>query len=83
MIKMIDKKNDKFYLRLNDETVEEFQLEHIWFGQDNVPYTKVKNDKYDARFLRPAYYELMKYAEQEGDEFYIKSGNKKIKINSR
>ena len=83
VIKMIDKKNDKFYLILNDETVEEFQLEHIWFGQDNVPYTKVKNDKYDARFLRPAYYELMKYAEQEGDEFYLKSGNKKIKINSR
>ena len=82
VIKMIDKKNDKFYLILNDETVEEFQLEHIWFGQDNVPYTKVKNDKYDARFLRPAYYELMKYAEQEGDEFYLKSGNKKIKINS-
>ena len=82
VVKMINKKNDKFFLILNDETVEEFQLDNIWFNNENVPYTRIKNDKYNARFLRPAYYELMKYAEQEGDDFYFKSEGKKIKINS-
>ena len=82
VIRMIDKKDNCFYLILNDETVEEFNLENIWFNNENVPYTKVKNNKYDARFLRPAYYELMKHAEQEGDEFYFNSAGKKIKIDS-
>ena len=82
VIRMIDKKDNSFFLILNDETVEEFNLENIWFNNENVPYTKVKNNKYNARFLRPAYYELMKHAEQEGDEFYFKSAGKKIKIDS-
>ena len=82
VIKMIDKKGDKFYSILNDEVVEEFELENIWFNNDNVPYTKVKNNKFNARFLSSAYYELMKYVEQKGDDFYIESDGKKIKINS-
>ncbi|MGI9535114.1 MAG: DUF2946 family protein [Thermodesulfobacteriota bacterium] len=81
VIKMIDKKNEKFYLILNDETVEDLKLGNIWINNENVPYTKVKNNKFVARFLSPAYYELMKYAEQDGDDFYFNSSDKKIKIN--
>ena len=81
VIKMIDKKDSKFFLKINDETVEELNFKNLWFSKENIPYTKVKNNKYDARFLRPAYYELMKYAEQEGNEFFINSDGEKIKIN--
>ena len=80
VIRMIDRKDGKFYLIINDETVEELDLSNLWFSTENVPYTKVKNNKYDARFLRPAYYELMKYTVQEGDDFYISSNGDKIKI---
>ena len=80
VIKMIDKKGGKFFLIINDETVEELNFEKLWFSKENVPYTKIKNNKYDARFLRPAYYELMKYAEQEGNDFYIYSDGKRIRI---
>jgi len=82
VVKMVDKKNSKFYLIINDESLEQFNPANIWFNSENVPYIKVKNNKYDARFLRPAYYELMKYAEQEGEDFYIKSDGTKIKISN-
>ena len=52
----------------------------MWINSDNVPYTKVKNNKYKARFLRPAYYELAKYAVQDGNDFSIIINDKKIKI---
>ncbi|MGI9553521.1 MAG: DUF2946 family protein [Thermodesulfobacteriota bacterium] len=83
VIKMVDKKNEGFFLRLNDETVEHFKLENIWINDENIPYTKVKKNRFVARFLRPAYYELMKYAEQDGDDFFFNSAEKRIKINTK
>jgi len=82
VVKMINKKDDSFYATLNDETTEYTDLKNIWFGNDNVLYTKVKNSKYSARFLSPAYYELMKYLERDGDDFYIRANGQKIKIGS-
>ena len=80
VVKMIDHSDDHFFLILNDETREEFQLGDIWFSDENVPYTKVKNGKFEARFLRPAYYELMKFAEQDGEDYYFSSRDGRIKI---
>jgi hypothetical protein len=31
-------------------------------GADDVLYCRVKGGRYEARFLRPAYYELMRHA---------------------
>jgi hypothetical protein len=71
VVKMVDMREDGFYAILNDETEEKLDLGKLWMNEENVAYTKVKNDRYEARLLRPAYYELTKHLIQEGDNFYI------------
>jgi Uncharacterized protein conserved in bacteria len=77
VVKMVDKRSDGFYIILNDETEERLNLDVLWMNRENIPYTKVKNGEFEARFLRPAYYEFTKHLKQEGDEFYIRLGEVK------
>ncbi len=79
-ITMVDKRKDGFYIRLNDETEEKLDTDKLWFNKRNILYTKVKNSKFPAKFLRPAYYELMKYLKEENDGYYISDGKKEIKL---
>ncbi len=71
VVKMIDKRTDGLYLILNDETEEKLDFDALWMDEENIPYTKVKNGEFEARFSRPAYYEITKHLKQEGDRFYI------------
>jgi hypothetical protein len=71
VVKMIDRREDGFYIILNDETQEKLDFNDLWMGKENIPYTRVKNGMYEARFLRPAYYELTRHMVQEGEDFYI------------
>ena len=77
VVKMIDKKGDDFYIILNDETQEKLDLNTLSINNENIPYAKVKNAEFDARFTRPAYYEFMKDLIREDDNFYIMSNEKK------
>jgi hypothetical protein len=74
VVKMIDKRTDGLYLILNDETEEKLDFNALWMNEENIPYIKVKNGEFEARFSRPAYYEITKYLKQEGDKFYIEVG---------
>jgi len=77
VVKMIDKRQDGFFIILNDETEEKLDFKSLWLNNENIPYTRVKNGEFEARFSRPAYYEFTKYLKQEGDKFYIElDGNK-------
>jgi len=77
VVKMIDKRQDGFFIILNDETEEKLDFKSLWMNDENIPYTRVKNGEFEARFSRPAYYEFTKYLKQEGDKFYIElDGNK-------
>lgn len=68
-----------FNIRLNDETEEQLNLESLCVGKDNVLYCEVKGGKFSARFLRPSYYHLTKYVQQEGqDSFYIPLNGRKF-----
>jgi hypothetical protein len=71
VVKMIDKRTDGLYLILNDETEEKLDFDALWMDEENIPYTKVKNGEFEARFSRPAYYEITKYLKQEENRFYI------------
>jgi hypothetical protein len=51
-----------FELVLNDETREALDPSTLRVGADHVLYARVKDGRHDARFLRPAYYELMRHA---------------------
>jgi uncharacterized protein len=52
-----------FTVRLNDETAEPLDAATLRVGGDNVLYCRVKGGRHEVRFLRPAYYELMRHAE--------------------
>ena len=77
VVKMVHKREDVFYLRLNDETEEALDFTTLRMSAENVPYAGVKNGKYEARFTRPAYYELMKYADKDKDAYFIELGGVK------
>ncbi|MBI2487807.1 MAG: DUF1285 domain-containing protein [Deltaproteobacteria bacterium] len=82
VVKMIDRRKDGFYIILNDETEEKLDFNNLWINEENVVYTKVKNREFEARFLRPAYYEFTKYLIQEGDNFYIEVDKTKYPLKS-
>jgi len=73
VVKMVDKKGDDFYIILNDKTVEKLDLNTVNINHENIPYAKIKNRKFEARFLRPAYYEFMKYLKKEDNNYFIMS----------
>lgn len=83
VVKMIDKRTDGLYLILNDETEERLDFDALWMNEENIPYTKVKNGEFEARFSRPAYYEITKYLKQEGDKFYIEVNGVRYPLRSK
>jgi hypothetical protein len=82
VVKMIDRRDEEFYVTLNDETEERLDFEHLWMSEANIVYTRVKNKQFAARFSRPAYYELTKHVVQERDKFYIKADGIKYPLGS-
>ena len=52
-----------FTVTLNDETSEALDPASLRVAADNVLYCRVKHGAHEARFLRPAYYELARHAE--------------------
>ena len=56
-----------FHVLLNDETMEPLDPSTLRVGADNVLYARVKGGRHEARFLRPAYYELMRHTEPDAD----------------
>jgi uncharacterized protein len=83
VVKMIDKRTDGLYLILNDETEERLDFNVLWMNEENVPYTEIKNGEFEARFSRPAYYEITKYLKQEGDKFYIEVDGVRYPLRSK
>jgi len=77
VVKMVDKKGEDFFVILNDETQEKLDLNAVSINSENIPYAKIKDGKYDARFTRPAYYEFMKNLKKEDGNYYIMSNGKK------
>ncbi|MCH8029107.1 MAG: DUF1285 domain-containing protein [Candidatus Dadabacteria bacterium] len=77
VVKMVTRRGGNLYLVLNDETEEILDFSTLTLSVDNVPYTKVKGGQFDARFVRPAYYELTKMLRQEGDKYYIELQGRK------
>ncbi|MFI5321971.1 MAG: hypothetical protein ACHQ6U_00235 [Thermodesulfobacteriota bacterium] len=83
VVKLVERRGEDFWIRLNDETEEKLDFGTLYISGENIPYTKVKNQRFDARVSRPAYYELMKYAEKEGKDFFITAGGVKHKLKKK
>ena len=68
-------------IQLNDETVETFNMGSFFIDRNSVPFCRVKEGKFSARFLRKAYYRLAKYFEQDEDEkFFVRLAGEKIYV---
>ena len=70
----------KVVLDLSDETREELDLDSLWIGRENILYAKVRQGAMPARFLRPAYYQLMELLEHDeasGTYFIALGGRRK------
>lgn len=53
-----------FTILLNDDTRESLDPATLRVGAEHVLYCRVKGGAHEARFLRPAYYELTRHAER-------------------
>ena len=77
VVNMVYQDNGEYYIRLNDETTEKLSFADLTINKENIPYTKVKNNKFTARFTTTAYYELTKHAISDGEMCYIVEKGKK------
>ena len=73
-----------FSVVLNDETREALDPGSLRVGAENVLYCRVKKGAHEVRFLRPAYYELMRHAEpgREGT-IVLRIGGRRVAIPER
>ena len=74
VVTMVAKTEDGFSIRLNDESGEELDLTTLTIAEQNIPYVRVKNGKFEARLLRAAYYELMRHTGKDEKGFYLELG---------
>lgn len=79
---VIDDAEGPISILLNDGSEELFDPRSFWIGADNVPYCRVKDGVFHARFSRPAYYLLTGHiVEGDGDdEFYFLIGDERTPI---
>ena len=64
--------NHEIKVVLNDSTEEELDVKSLYFNK-NIPYCKVKNGLFEARFSRPALYQISKAIRIEDEKYYIGS----------
>ncbi|MBN1569083.1 MAG: DUF1285 domain-containing protein [Acidobacteria bacterium] len=53
-----DKRKEYGSILLSDNTVEVLDPGTLRIGKDHIPYCRVKNRRFEARFSRPGYYQL-------------------------
>lgn len=74
-----------FTLRLNDENEEALDPHTLHVGQDHVLYCRVKGNEHLARFLRPAYYQLTAYVQEDAktSAYLLRVGDERFLIPAR
>jgi hypothetical protein len=78
----VAKNEDVLKIKLNDETMETLDVGSFFISKNNVPFCRVKEGRFPARFLRKAYYRIAECFEQDEDErIFIKLAGKKIYVN--
>lgn len=82
-----DHGNEYIEIFLSDGTLEKLDPESLYVGHDNVLYCLVKNNGFEARFLRPSYYQMAEHIEYDAckDKYFISLNNQKyyIKLNDK
>ncbi|MCP4667996.1 MAG: DUF1285 domain-containing protein [Deltaproteobacteria bacterium] len=71
---------NSFTISLSDDSREALTAETLFLGEANVPYCKVKNGAFPARFNRAAYYQLAEYIQEDNGAYYLSCQGKKHEI---
>jgi hypothetical protein len=74
VVARVDEERDGLVLTLNDGSTEGLDPDSVYIGQQEVLYCRVKQGRFPARFLRPAYYQITRHIEQEDDKFNLVIG---------
>ena len=75
------KDEDVLKIQLNDETVKTLDMGSFFIDRNNVPFCRVKDGQFHARFLRKAYYRIAEYFEQdENERFFVRLAGEKIYV---
>ena len=77
VVRGVENRGGRLHVVLNDESVEELDPARLRFRDDNVPYTTVKGGRFEARFSRPAYYQLASYVVEEGGRYYVRHAGRR------
>ncbi len=82
VIQSIDEEGGGIVVQLNDGTREAFDAVHFWIGDENIPYCRVKEGAFHARFSRPAYYQLASHIVSDNYEknFFLLVNGERIPI---
>ncbi len=76
MVTGVDLVGEGARLRLNDKSEEDLDPRTLRVGAENVLYCEVKSGVFPARFLRPAYYQLMEALEESDDGYAVRLGSR-------
>jgi hypothetical protein len=79
----VDGGTQNFSLLLSDDSSELLDPKTLSVGQESVLYCKVKEGRFPARFLRPAYYQLAEFVREEKGGFYLPLNGEKHFIRPR
>jgi hypothetical protein len=72
LVRIADVSEKKTVLLLNDSTKEELDVSSLYF-KNNIPYCSVKQGVFEARFSRPALYQISKIIKITDGKYYIGS----------
>ncbi|MGQ9655897.1 MAG: hypothetical protein ACUVXD_17700 [Thermodesulfobacteriota bacterium] len=85
-ISTVEGENDTagILLHLSDGKQEKMDPSSFWIGPGNVPYCRIRNGAFAARFSRKAYYQLVRHVEEDAEKgvFYLRIGEERYPISN-
>jgi len=83
-VRSVREYNDSLRIILNDGTEEKLESRTLEVGAENVLYCRVKDGRFPARFLRPAYYQIAQHIRpSETGGFDLVIAGKRFAVDSR
>ena len=80
VVQSLAEKDGRLLAGLNSGAREELDPASLWINEDNIVYCLVKNGRFPARFLRPAYYQLAQMVEERNGDFVVILGAKSFPL---
>jgi hypothetical protein len=80
MVKRVDLEEGGARIRVSDGTEEALDPATLRIGAENVLYCQVKGGEFPARFLRPAYYQLMQGLRETERGYAVEIGGRLWKL---